>query len=239
MIIYLITNKVNGKQYVGQTMRKLSQRWTEHNSSKKGCVVLSNAIKKYGRDGFTIEEIDKASSLEELNEKEKYFINKYNTLSPNGYNLSTGGNAPIFSEETRKRMSDAKKNSSFVPWNKGLTKLDDHRVGKQGSRGIENPRYGKPGFWKGKKKSIKTIEKLKKSKIGIVPTVTEKVIKGRKATAESHKIAVFCPKTNKCYNSINEAAVDTGTHQSNVSRVMNGKLNHIKGYTFVRVGTTN
>ena len=82
---------ITGKQYVGQTTRTLEQRWIEHCSKSSGCVYLHNAIEKYGRQNFKVEQIDIALDQEELDYKEMQYIELYNTLAPNGYNLDLGG----------------------------------------------------------------------------------------------------------------------------------------------------
>ena len=91
MIIYKITNMVNGKQYIGQTTRSLQQRWREHCSTRSGCTYLHNAIEKYGKENFRVEQIDVALDQEELNYKEQQYIKCYNTIVPYGYNLDSGG----------------------------------------------------------------------------------------------------------------------------------------------------
>lgn len=80
---------VNGKQYVGQTTRTLEQRWREH-CYQRYCII-DKVVKRYGKDNFTIELIDTAQTLDELNEKEVYWINYYNSKLPNGYNVTDGG----------------------------------------------------------------------------------------------------------------------------------------------------
>jgi hypothetical protein len=91
MIIYRVTNMINGKQYIGQTSRTLEKRWIEHCSASSGCVALHNAILKYGRENFKVEQIDIALDQVELDYKEIKYIELYNTLAPNGYNLTKGG----------------------------------------------------------------------------------------------------------------------------------------------------
>ena len=95
MIIYLIENVVNNKVYVGQTIRTLEQRWTAHVQSMKngnGCPALMNAMLKYGVENFTIKQIDSASTKEELDKKETYWITKYNATNRRyGYNIAPGG----------------------------------------------------------------------------------------------------------------------------------------------------
>lgn len=91
MVIYLVTNKVNGKKYVGQTIRPVLERWRDHCRLDKG-NYFHRAIQKYGSDNFEIQIIDTATSGEELDEKEIYWIQKLNTLVPRGYNIKPGGN---------------------------------------------------------------------------------------------------------------------------------------------------
>lgn len=106
MIIYLITNIVNGKQYVGQTRRKAQRRWRQHITDSKHKSALHNAINKYGEDSFYLQILDEANSQEELNELERHWIFELSTLKPSGYNLTTGGGADYtVSESTRQKVS--------------------------------------------------------------------------------------------------------------------------------------
>ena len=73
-VIYLITNLLNGKQYIGQTRRPVLRRFKEHCSLKEKGTVLNNAIKKYGIDNFKIEIVRKCNTDIELNFWETYFI---------------------------------------------------------------------------------------------------------------------------------------------------------------------
>jgi len=98
-IIYLITNKTTKKEYVGVCIRSIEERWSGSNghvdSAKKGKYTnknsLQTAIRKYGEKDFWMEEIDNGSSIKDLAAKEIYWIDKLETLSPNGYNLNKGG----------------------------------------------------------------------------------------------------------------------------------------------------
>ena len=113
MIIYKITNAINTKIYIGQTVQSLTDRWSDHCRPCKGKHVnrsaIGSAIRKYGQENFTIEQIDSATSLEELNIKEQTYIKALNTLSPNGYNLELGGNSKECHPETKIKISKALK----------------------------------------------------------------------------------------------------------------------------------
>ena len=88
--IYLITNKINGKQYVGQTARDIWTRFEEHcKNSHIQYSLISKAIEKYGYLNFDLKEIEEVP-LEKLDEREIYWIKYYNTYK-NGYNQNRGG----------------------------------------------------------------------------------------------------------------------------------------------------
>ena len=88
MIVYCITNKINGKQYIGQTVQEVSRRWHRH---KTGPYAIGNAIRKYGEENFEISILYRAFEIDALNEAEVELISKYNTVYPNGYNILEGG----------------------------------------------------------------------------------------------------------------------------------------------------
>lgn len=96
MIIYKITNLINNKVYIGQTIQPLKKRIGQHFSnctlSKYTNLPLYNAIAKYGKDNFKVDVIDNAITKEELNKKEEMWIYKLNSTNRNfGYNIARGG----------------------------------------------------------------------------------------------------------------------------------------------------
>lgn len=92
MIVYLIRNTVDGKCYVGQTVRDFERRIVEHRSAaKKGKGRLYNAIRKYGWENFESEVLEECVDAADLDMSERFWIRAYNSLSPNGYNLKGGG----------------------------------------------------------------------------------------------------------------------------------------------------
>ena len=112
MCIYHITHIETGEKYVGQTTNKLSTRWLSHCRPNSYCVRLSRAIQKHGKDAFEIAVLEVCETIDQLNEREIYWIKELNTLSPNGYNLNSGGKNGFHSEETKLKMSLSHKNIS-------------------------------------------------------------------------------------------------------------------------------
>ena len=93
--IYKITNTLNDKVYIGQTIKTVQKRFTQHknNSNKEyfSQIVLYKAFKKYGIENFICEEIEEVPN-DKLDEREKYWIEYYDSYF-NGYNSTLGGRA--------------------------------------------------------------------------------------------------------------------------------------------------
>ena len=108
MIVYKIQNNLNNKAYVGITKNSIEDRLKQHYKNKK-CSIISLALRKYGKENFTVEVLENCKTLDEANILEIFYIIKHNTVSPNGYNLHTGGNSHEISEETKIKQSKAQK----------------------------------------------------------------------------------------------------------------------------------
>lgn len=106
--IYKITNKINGKIYIGITTKSIEERFARHvNSAEKSKYRIHTAIRKYGRDNFVIETLSVVSSQEEANELEIKLIQELNATDYNiGYNMAIGGagKSLLVSEETRAKL---------------------------------------------------------------------------------------------------------------------------------------
>ena len=114
--IYKITNTVNGKSYIGQTIRDAEKTRIPVHLNGHGNVSIKQAIEKYGKDAFTYEILHDGIIPELLDALESEAIKKFNTVFPHGYNLTTGGGG-THSEETRQKISNA--NKGRTAWNKG------------------------------------------------------------------------------------------------------------------------
>jgi group I intron endonuclease len=89
MLIYKIVNNLTDDFYIGKTIKTKEERLQRHfyNSSYGSETHLHRAIRKYGENHFTIEEVECLLSEDTLNEREKYWIKKLNP----SYNMTAGG----------------------------------------------------------------------------------------------------------------------------------------------------
>lgn len=117
MEIYMITNKVNNKKYVGQTTKTGIERFKAHIAAAfkyDANFKLSRALRKYGVENFSIETLKECSSKNELNFFEKYFIEKFDTLK-NGYNMTIGGEGgDTYCEKSELEMKQIKNKISLA-----------------------------------------------------------------------------------------------------------------------------
>lgn len=86
--IYKIENLINHKIYIGQSI-EIEKRWQKHLNTKDN-FVIHKALQKYGKENFSFQIIEECDLLD-LDNKEQYWINYYNSLIPNGYNMIPGG----------------------------------------------------------------------------------------------------------------------------------------------------
>jgi group I intron endonuclease len=190
--VYLVTNSVNGKQYVGQTI----------NSSNKlghGRVLLK-AYKLHGKDNFSYEPICSGiNNRATLNFIERFWINVMGTLVPNGYNIELGGSeGSTWTEERRRKHGLALK--GHRGWRKGLN-LPSPNKGKvypeEGKRKLSEALKGRVSPNWGKKASEETKAKMTASQ----KAHWEKVgspNKGRKHSEET-KAKMRAARANRIY----------------------------------------
>lgn len=127
MLIYKITNTVNGKVYIGQTIKSLNERkrgyWVECKYKKTNCRLITRAMRKYGFEKFVFSILeDNINSQVELDNRERFYIKKFNSTNRQvGYNMEMGGNSVgKHSDETKTKI--------------GLAQM-----------GVKNHMYGKTG----------------------------------------------------------------------------------------------
>ena len=212
--IYKITCLENNKIYVGQTIvkypkKRISQHKRRLNKNNHHNQYLQNCWNKYGENKFTFEFIEILNDIDLLNEKEKYYINKFNTLSPNGFNLMEGGYNSLHSEESKRMMSI---NSS----------------------GEKHPLYGKT--WEdihGEERSIELKENM--SKIHRGKKLSECHLK--KLSDKRHlykKVLQFNKSGNliREWEYLTQASNELDLLHSKISLVCSGDRNHCGGFVW-------
>lgn len=133
--IYIATSP-SGKSYVGQTKYGVKERWRDHiydalDPNKDHCKLLNRAIRKYGGCAFDIQVICECND-DDMNDLERSYIERHNTVKPNGYNLTHGGGSSCnHLEETKKKISEKLKG---VP--KHIDSLEKRSRTKKNNNGL-------------------------------------------------------------------------------------------------------
>lgn len=170
--IYKTTNKINGKIYIGQHKYESLLKDDGYLGSGK---KIKPAIKKYGKENFSKEIIDFATSSSEADALEKYYIEKYDATNPKiGYNLMLGGQLSrgSFTKETLEKMSLAKKGKPSPRKGVKLSEETKKKVSENSAR------KGKVGTMKGRKHTPEALAKMRGRK---------RSAEARKKMADSHK----------------------------------------------------
>lgn len=217
MVVYKITNKINGRSYVGITRHDAIFRIRNHFSVKRsGAPLLKKAMLKHGIKNFEWSVIDIASSIDELCKKEVLWIKKLKTMAPRGYNILPGGytNGKAIEKLKRRivRVDTGEEFSSLVEASvsTGVSRnlITFSVIGRQDRAG------GIPFRYKDKK-------------------LFQKAEKRRKSRPKNMiKIPVICVTTGQRFSSVQQAARSTGAHRNSILRVCKGIGKLAKGMIF-------
>lgn len=201
--IYVVTNKLNRKQYVGQTIVSIKERLKNHKSCKRS--ILGKAIRKYGLDNFYVVDFNDYP-LEVIDILEQDFIRLLNTQVPNGYNILGGGQHTRIgckqSEEWIRKRMESKKNWKMT---------DEQR------KHLSEIKTGKPNYKaRGKKLSIEHRKIISDRMTGITPwnlgvpmaeATKIKAIAKLKGRIAPNKRKVMCIETEEIFDSIRLASI--------------------------------
>lgn len=191
--IYSITNKANGKRYIGSAVN-FRKRWNIHkcylNKNKHHSAHLQNAWNKDGKEGFEFEIICYVENKEKLIKIEQIFLDIYQSYDGRfGYNIcSNAGNqlGNKLSEETKKKISNSTKGR--IPWNKGIPRTEETkeklRQKNIGRKHTEETKRKLSEKNKGRKHTEEEKKKISKAKKGKKQNLTEEQ---QKRVSESHK----------------------------------------------------
>lgn len=220
--IYVARNIENNKRYVGQTRRNVDERIKEHlKECKRSTLPFHMSIKKHGIDNFEIEKIEVPEYL--LNEEEKYYINKFDTMNPeHGYNIKPGGSG--YYEKSLDEISRHK-----MGWNRGLKLSEEHKKKISESHKKLNFHHSEETkekiskINKGKLTGVKQSEDHKNKRVESLKSVNFSSVKPVKFIdpdnniyIEKHSVKNFCEEHNLC--------------RRNVYYVLSGKAKTHKGW---------
>ena len=231
MCVYTITNKINGNRYVGVTAGNAGTRWNHHALSvkgdKKACPLVARAIAKHGIESFEFAVIDIAESREQLSHKERFWIAHLGTLAPNGYNLTTGGDANFMvTDEVRKKLRDAAKKRTPEWIEKQSAARKAWWDSNPGYKQVAADRAKK--VHTGKKRPQHVVDAVVAAHKGASRTEDHKI---NSARAHMKGRVICCSDGNK-YLSSYEAALATGVDKDKIGSVCSGKRKSTGGYRF-------
>lgn len=246
--IYLITNKSNGKRYVGQTIHEdIETRWNQHRKMKKTMLgqYIYNAYVKHGIENFDFKIICICFD-EACNALETHYIQKFNTLAPDGYNLRAGGNNSKHHEVSKELMRKNRRGKGTgIVYSEEMRRERSQRV-----RGESNPNYGKSISDEQKKKISDRMKQIweEKKKNGFTQTdkVKTALAEGNRKRWEKFNTENPKPeKIGKCqkvalidgtgnileeFDSIAIASSKYKIQSSKISAVCRGERNQCYGY---------
>lgn len=240
-VIYLRTNKINGKKYVGQATNLEVRQKTWKSKNHYAGKAIYNARNKYGVDNFGFE-ILKECDDKELDYWEKYYIKELNTKVPYGYNMTDGGEASWvkgkhLSEEWKRKIGEGNKGKKRST--EAKRKWSEAHKGKHLS---EEHKKKISEALKGKKRSEETRKKMSESQKGekhwfYGKHLSEEHKKKISDTNKNGKLAKSVLQINKYTNeviaefpSVSEVERQLGFYQTNISQCCRGKRKTCGGF---------
>lgn len=218
--VYCFTNKINSKKYIGLTSN-IQQRYKQHKSTRNRCPVFSNAIKKYGFESFDFLILKDSLTKEDANLFEIQFIKELNSLVPNGYNRTNGGNSSSrHTEESKRKISE--KNKIYILENghpmKGKKHSEESKklIKESALKRTDRP-FGELHWNFGMKHKESTKEKM---------SISQSL--GNNGFAKK----VIDLNTNIIYSCLNEAKIIYNISHSFISMICSGKRKSNK-YNFM------
>ena len=245
MVVYLLTDTTNGKQYVGQTQRKLRERILEH---MKADLYVDRKLRAHGWGNVTIKILDECTTIDELNECEIRQIAKFNTKYPNGYNMADGGEGKPghkCSEETKALLSKLKTGLKHSP--ESIAKMSaatteqmkDPAVREhlaeinRGKKASEETRKKMSKTRQGRKHTEESKQKIseKNKGKGLSEEARQKLSESRRKNPGPRKI--ICVETGIIYNSIAEASRKYNINYKAINHVCRGRSMTAGGYHWI------
>jgi len=239
MHIYMITNLINGKKYIGKCQRSLDKSRNYFGSG----VLIKESIKEIGKNNFVKDILEDNIKPEELSDKEIFWISYLKTKYPNGYNLTDGGGGfNNISQISRSKISEALKN------------LTGEKSPRYGSRNTPEHREKISHALKGRTLDSLVREKISKKLKGRIvgDDIREKmsVLMTGKTVSEEIKYNIKMHQPNririeqydrktgdliKIYDSLHDAQRETGVSVPNISAAISKHRGITRKYIWKRI----
>lgn len=234
--IYKYTNTVNGKVYIGQTSKSLEERAQAGGRNYRECRRFYNAIQKYSWEAFAPEILEIVQTVEEANEREIYYISKFNSTDENyGYNLSKGGDNKTMSPASKMLISTKAKNRYTDKTANPMygKKHTVHALELQSKKkaGSNNPMYGTT--WTDAQRERSGCRGMK---LNISNEQREKLREHGRLIGKTVGLKpVRCIEDNADFPSLTDAAVAYGVSNSTLCGHLTGKQKSCRGKHFVYI----
>jgi len=219
--IYIFTNKLNNMSYIGQTTRP-EKRLKEHLYGRKNKTntFFDRTLKKYGLENFEYKIIDSAFTQENIDNLEKYYIKKYNTLKPNGYNVLKGGREQTGSWNS-KPINEYDLDGNFINCYESASYYEIFINSDYKRKGINNSCIKKTKY---KNRQFRYINDEKPQKY--IKPLSNHRTKVYQYDLEGNFIKVF--------NSLEEASKQTQTSRTSISNCIKGNYKTANNYIWAK-----
>lgn len=218
-LIYKATNQINNKVYIGQTSTSLEQRKKQHIYNATHKIKKSyfySALQSYGVDNFNWEILEDNLNIENLNERECYWINYYQSNNPDfGYNMTSGGDNADNLDKWRQKNSE----QMHIEAKKGWEKMRQYL--------LAHPEIDEQRKIKAKQKAqeyaAKHLIEIKQRSYNVYLQHKEQQEETLRKSREARMKAVQCIETQIIYPSLQEAGRQTNISPSNIKYCCDGK----------------
>ena len=223
--IYLTTNLINGKQYIGQHKGKSTDKYYGSGTN------IVKAIQKYGKENFKKEILCYCSTREEADEKEKFYIAEFNAVeNKNFYNNQEGGTGGDGWRSTQRWMEKHPDEAKIV-WENNAKRLKEwtkNHPEEYQEKCIKPFLEASHQYWKNNPEKLKeNMDKMNEAKEKWQKENPEKykaqVDKWRKSGSEANSQMVICTTTGKIFQSQSEAGRYYNVPQANISKCLKGE----------------
>lgn len=199
--IYKIRNNLDGKEYVGQTTKTVESRFKGHCEETRNRHI-SNAIRSYGKDNFTVETVALANNQDELNELERLYVEMFNTMFPGGYNHRAGGNQNgVCSDEMRSKISKARSGQPLLK-KRGEHRSEEYRL--KISKGLGGKEIKATNLSTGEVKVYKTAHSTRKD--GFNPSNVVQICKKVRTASKGWTFEYIFSQDNQSGSPLNKGS---------------------------------